>query len=499
MNGVRSLGALCLLLLAGCGSGGSSSPNGQEPPDPPAPPPTSVGGAGVKGPLAQANVTAYQVDPNAEGLKGDVLGEGATDATAAIVDLQLAADVAGLVLIEFTPTADTIDLTTNAAPLLTGLRTVVAAQALHDGADVYATSLSTLAVDMAHANAGTSGLYRGDDDADITADELSRALQTASNQIRSTLDFGVLDAQADLFGSLPILTADTVTLEEQQRVARFRLAGELVVALLIDLQSELAEAGMPAELDDLLATIGQDLADGVIDARAPDGTLTALADVPNLNGVVTQNPFFLNLPGTELVAADILALLIDETTTTNVAVATDDLDSDTPPTPTAADLAADSDGDLVDDALDNCPAAHNESQANSDSDELGNACDSDDDNDGVRDADDDFPLDPDESIDTDGDGVGDNADEDDDNDGVPDDSDDFPLDETEQVDTDSDGMGDMVDVDDDADQVPDQDDNCPLVANPDQEDSDGDGSGDACDSDNTTLWGNFDWDGALWE
>ncbi|MFQ6073762.1 MAG: hypothetical protein ACE5KC_00950 [Candidatus Bathyarchaeia archaeon] len=46
--------------------------------------------------------------------------------------------------------------------------------------------------------------------------------------------------------------------------------------------------------------------------------------------------------------------------------------------------------------------------------------DPDDDNDGVPDVDDAFPLDASESLDTDGDGVGNNADTDDDNDGMPD-------------------------------------------------------------------------------
>jgi hypothetical protein len=54
--------------------------------------------------------------------------------------------------------------------------------------------------------------------------------------------------------------------------------------------------------------------------------------------------------------------------------------------------------------------------------------DSDDDNDGVLDSDDAFPLDATESVDTDSDGIGNNADTDDDNDGILDSDDPFPLD-----------------------------------------------------------------------
>ena len=58
-----------------------------------------------------------------------------------------------------------------------------------------------------------------------------------------------------------------------------------------------------------------------------------------------------------------------------------------------------------------------------DSDGLTNDIDSDDDNDGVPDEEDAFPLDASESVDTDNDGIGDNADSDDDGDGVGDNSD----------------------------------------------------------------------------
>ena len=71
--------------------------------------------------------------------------------------------------------------------------------------------------------------------------------------------------------------------------------------------------------------------------------------------------------------------------------------------------------------------------------------DSDDDNDEVLDADDAFPLDASESLDTDSDGIGNNADEDDDGDGFSDTEDAFPLDESESLDTDSDGVGNNAD------------------------------------------------------
>ena len=116
----------------------------------------------------------------------------------------------------------------------------------------------------------------------------------------------------------------------------------------------------------------------------------------------------------------------------------------------------------------------------SDFDGAENELDSDDDNDGVEDADDAFPLDPDESADNDHDGIGDNADTDDDNEGTPDRLDAFPFDPYETTDTDGDGTGDNADTDDDGDGTPDADDAFPLDAT-ETADSDGDGIGDNAD------------------
>jgi hypothetical protein len=81
-------------------------------------------------------------------------------------------------------------------------------------------------------------------------------------------------------------------------------------------------------------------------------------------------------------------------------------------------LDTDSDGLL--DGEDNCPDLANVDQVDTDADGLGDTCDPDDDNDGVPDEQDIFPLDSLEAIDSDGDGIGNNEDPDDDNDGVSD-------------------------------------------------------------------------------
>lgn len=116
-----------------------------------------------------------------------------------------------------------------------------------------------------------------------------------------------------------------------------------------------------------------------------------------------------------------------------------------------------------------------------DHDGIPNTKDPDDDNDGINDELDAFPLNPKEQYDTDGDGKGDNSDPDDDNDGVNDDQDEMPLNPNETLDTDKDGIGNNEDTDDDGDGLLDLDEK-EKGTDPLNPDTDGDGVNDKEDA-----------------
>ncbi len=102
----------------------------------------------------------------------------------------------------------------------------------------------------------------------------------------------------------------------------------------------------------------------------------------------------------------------------------------------------DSDGDGINDACDNCPSDPNPDQVDSDDDGAGDACDP-------------CPFDPLDDVD---------------GDGACGDVDNCPVDfNPDQADADGDSVGDACD-------------NCPVAFNPDQRDFDGAGLGDACDN-----------------
>ncbi len=153
---------------------------------------------------------------------------------------------------------------------------------------------------------------------------------------------------------------------------------------------------------------------------------------------------------------------------------------------------ADGDGDGVESALDNCPSHYNPDQADGDGNGVGDLCEDDADGDHVYTTPGRRFIDNCPTIyntiqtDTDLDGLGDVCDSDIDNDGIENTADNCPFaPNPDQSDADGDGAGDVCEVpnDSDNDQIPFTEDNCPGAYNPDQRDTDGDGIGDACEAD----------------
>ena len=435
--------------LAACGgsSGGSDSGSGS----------TSLSGAGVKGPLAGAVVNAHAFDGSAEDFKGALLDDGETTANAAISGVTIPADHSGAVVIEVVADADTVDLTTGAAPVITRLLTVVDSADL-DAASIYPSPLPTVAFRLAGAN-GDSGVspYSGNGNGELDETEFLNAFAVAARQTASTLGFG-LEAGLDLNTTPPLITDDTDTVDEQTAAARYRTAIEAVSAVVQNMRetSQGNNAASGVDNDDLLAGLAADLSDGTIDGQANGEPIPAFADVDDVVAEVTVDPATLKIPGTEINVSDVEGVMVSEKEDTGSGTDTSGLSNDSAD-PAPAETAPDSDDDGLDDAGDNCPVDANADQADFDGDGVGDACDGDRDGDGVANGDDAFPDDPSESADSDGDGVGDNADA-------------FPNDPDESGDTDGDGVGDNGD-------------NCPATANAGQDDLDGDGTGDACDGD----------------
>jgi Zn-dependent metalloprotease len=137
----------------------------------------------------------------------------------------------------------------------------------------------------------------------------------------------------------------------------------------------------------------------------------------------------------------------------------------------------DVDKDLLDNSIDNCPLIQNPEQEDFDADGVGNVCDDDDDNDGLNDDLDAFPLNSSEQTDSDGDGLGDNYELFNDLDRLNPDFDADGLEDGAEIEVGTNPK--LADSDDDG--VIDGKDKFPLISIGELLDTDGDGAPDECD------------------
>ncbi len=475
----------------------------------------TVNGGGVKGPLADAIVTVYRFDASQSGAgyRGANVGEGITDGKASIKGLGIDTNTHPLpYILEVTSHAGTIDLTTGAYPVIHTLRTVITQDLIDKKEQIYATPLTTMAVDLA-----IKQLADGTGTVDVAAFEA--ALQSAASQVISTVGFGLKD-DVNIFDTPPLINDETDTAEEQENTAAYRTAVEALTAIVYEMEQLSQGEG---DTNSVLSELVDDLADGNIDGQVNGNTSTILNAAAR--DVLKQDPDNMLIPGTDKKVSEVTAVLETEKAQTGSTTDTSAMASVvivTQPAVTNSDL--DNDGVLnASDAFPHDAAASKDFDKDGLPDDLVSGvattlvADEDDDNDGAPDATDDFPLNAAEQADTDNDGIGNNADADDDGDGVADVDDAYPLDSSRssiddidgdlwpneyddapndpaipgtpfaESDPDRDGVPNSHDADDDNDGVPDVDDAFPLDSteylNTDASLPNGDALGDNADTD----------------
>jgi hypothetical protein len=303
---------LVTVLIGGCSGGDNSAPDTDALG-------ITVAGAGVKGPLAGAVVNLYQVDLSATDLKGSRLDQGSTDAAAAIEGLSLPSGTTGLVLVEVVADTDTTDITSGDYPVLDTLYTVVDAQRIIDGDEIYATPLTTMAVALAHDKADSGLPFGGDGDSRITQAEF--------------------------------LTAETDTTEEQTAVAKNRQAIEALTAVALQLATDSSASDTAQQILDALV---EDLGDGKIDGQNDTDPVPTLAALDTTLTAVDLAS--LTIPGTTIPVSDIEDELVYEMEVTGATTDITDLEEGTIAVdPAMPELIADSDGDGTDDSCDAFP------------------------------------------------------------------------------------------------------------------------------------------------
>jgi hypothetical protein len=325
---------LLILFLSGCGGGGSDSTE----------PPVTINGAGVKGPLANADVEVFAFDSDEDHFQGKSLDKGSTDTAAALTGISLRRnETKQPVILVISTNSNTINLTTGQRPQapsdITTLRTVITSDALTlvqaRSQSIYATPLTTLATDLAIVRVGEGA----------SAEAFSSALQFAAADVVKSFGFG-MSLETDIFIAAPLINDQTDSLAEQTSVARYRTAIEAFAAVLLQVHDAavLADPSNAPSSDDLLSALALDLNDGVIDGANDDTPIEALQLVPELGSLLAVDPATLVVPGTAVMVANVEEILVAETSVTGTNTNVDYLRNSIDVIPSAAIL------DIINDA-----------------------------------------------------------------------------------------------------------------------------------------------------
>ena len=486
----------CIVLLSSCGGGGEEeqSPKPVEPitvpvdTSTPVKPPNvnthTLSGMAVKGPLANADIFIYTFDASKPHFKGDLIDSGKSSAEALFNDVDIPEPLNDVYIVEIKANSGTVDLNTGRTPIIDTMYTYVTSEQIKLGTRIHATPLTTLVLTATENNLHETS----------NENDLKQAFLDAKHQVINALNLSIIE-DIDLITQVPVVTAEESNLI---KIASYRTAIESISALLFHV-SQQTNIG----INELISTLANDAIDGEIDGAQNGKTIANYESLPSLlvefkaidiNTLVipytknaeTGEPYKVNEVELLLVSEKLILNIDSDVDTSKFSTGEIDITS----TPIGEDFDNDNMPDLIDTdddndgILDNSDAFPLDSteSLDTDSDGVGNNADTDDDNDGILDSSDAFPLDSSESLDTDHDGSGNNADTDDDNDGILDSSDAFPLDSTESLDTDHDGSGNNADTDDDNDGILDSSDAFPLDST-ESLDTDHDGVGNNADTD----------------
>jgi len=257
---------------------------------------TPFEGAGVKGPLVNALVVAYELDPSRRDLKGAQLETGFTDDAAKLqMNLRAENGSKGPFLIEYQGGTEL----SGEVPVIDRLQTIMTRDELKSGKPVFATPLSSLALQIA-----AQGNFRSSQ-----VQPFLNSLDDAEQTVKTI--FGLSGRnELDLFTSSPLLN-DGGNVENTFVLRR---ANEIFAAIVSRISQELNSDGVPQTGATLVTILAADAADGMLDGLQQQQVISELSSIDNFESMLSIESS-VTIPGTNFTFADLDQMLLTEATT----------------------------------------------------------------------------------------------------------------------------------------------------------------------------------------
>ncbi len=261
---------------------------------------TAVSSMAVKGPLANAVASLYSVNTSNADYKGALVAEGFTD-----IDAQLVMDVENQYLSQsFFIMEYTLGEELNGStPVIPTLRTLISSEQLFNGTSVYATPLTTLAIDNAIEN------LKGEAPP-ISVTDFAIAVNDAALQTIAAFGLGIIDSNVNIFTSSPVLSEAT----DPDESLAYRTTIEVFAALAEKVREESEALGTTIDPEQLVQIFAEDMLDGSLDAQnngEPISSLAALGTA-GVQAILSTDPNTLMIPGTETPISELLDTITTE-------------------------------------------------------------------------------------------------------------------------------------------------------------------------------------------
>lgn len=286
------LAGLCaIVLLTGCGGDDSTPETDTEV--------VQISGAGIKGPLAFADVKIYKLDPSYPDFydKASPISVAITNQYAEINGLSVPRKIKPPYILTIDG-SNGVDLNTGKPPIIDTLITVITDDMLSSNRPIFATPLTTLAFHMARFKTESSS-YKNHQAA---GKAFYQNLSSTSVIVSEIFAVGQ-NANIDIFRAPLVINEFTVDLVDQELAVYHRAAVEAFAAKVY--ATPMLEYDTP---DIVIQKIAKDLyKDAVID-NADNGT-----KIGNINpDILVQDPMELRIPNTSYLVKDIMKLMDEE-------------------------------------------------------------------------------------------------------------------------------------------------------------------------------------------